>query len=58
MFCELMRFLDFIANCDNEGMSCVCLHGDRRPQERKANLEAFKVNVKFLRHSYKACDCY
>lgn len=23
--------------------SCVCLHGDRRPQERKANLKAFKV---------------
>lgn len=23
--------------------SCVCLHGDRRPQERKANLQAFKV---------------
>ena len=23
--------------------SCVCLHGDRRPQERKANLLAFKV---------------
>lgn len=22
--------------------SCVCLHGDRRPQERKANLQAFK----------------
>ncbi|KAL5290459.1 DDX1 family protein [Megaselia abdita] len=29
--------------------SCVCLHGDRKPQERKANLEAFKNNeVKFL----------
>ena len=23
--------------------SCVCLHGDRRPQERKDNLMAFKV---------------
>lgn len=23
--------------------SCVCLHGDRRPQERKDNLVAFKV---------------
>ena len=23
--------------------SCVCLHGDRRPQERKENLEKFKV---------------
>ena len=23
--------------------SCVCLHGDRRPQERKDNLQKFKV---------------
>ena len=29
--------------------SCVCLHGDRRPQERKANLEMFKKQqVRFL----------
>merc|ERR1719154_911712 len=29
--------------------SCVCLHGDRRPHERKANLEAFKNDeVRFL----------
>ncbi|XP_047999497.1 ATP-dependent RNA helicase Ddx1 [Leguminivora glycinivorella] len=29
--------------------SCVCLHGDRKPQERKANLESFKQQrVKFL----------
>lgn len=29
--------------------SCVCLHGDRKPQERKANLEMFKkAEVKFL----------
>ena len=29
--------------------SCVCLHGDRKPNERKANLEAFKRSeVKFL----------
>ncbi|XP_015790146.1 ATP-dependent RNA helicase DDX1 [Tetranychus urticae] len=29
--------------------SCVCLHGDRRPQERKTNLEKFKAGeVKFL----------
>ena len=29
--------------------SCVCLHGDRRPQERKANLQAFKDgDVRFL----------
>ena len=28
--------------------SCVCLHGDRRPQERKDNLKAFKVFRVFL----------
>ncbi|XP_011305079.1 ATP-dependent RNA helicase Ddx1 [Fopius arisanus] len=29
--------------------SCVCLHGDRKPQERRANLEKFKrQEVKFL----------
>lgn len=29
--------------------SCVCLHGDRKPHERKANLETFKRgDVKFL----------
>ena len=29
--------------------SCVCLHGDRRPQERKANLQSFKDGeVRFL----------
>lgn len=29
--------------------SCVCLHGDRKPAERKSNLEAFKSGkVKFL----------
>lgn len=26
--------------------SCVCLHGDRKPQERKQNLEMFKNNEK------------
>ena len=25
--------------------SCVCLHSDRSPQERKANLQAFKVTI-------------
>nr|XP_037271589.1 LOW QUALITY PROTEIN: ATP-dependent RNA helicase DDX1-like [Rhipicephalus microplus] len=35
-------------NKDNP-FSCVCLHGDRKPQERKANLETFKRGgVKFL----------
>lgn len=45
-------------DCDNlenflkskgDKYSCVCLHGDRSPQERKANLFAFKQQkVKFL----------
>jgi len=25
--------------------SCVCLHSDRSPHERKANLQAFKVTI-------------
>ncbi|GJQ78597.1 putative ATP-dependent RNA helicase [Trypoxylus dichotomus] len=34
---------------DRNFFSCVCLHGDRKPNERKANLESFKKgNVKFL----------
>ncbi|RZF40737.1 hypothetical protein LSTR_LSTR014356 [Laodelphax striatellus] len=33
----------------NNPYSCVCLHGDRKPNERKANLEKFKKGeVKFL----------
>ncbi|XP_067131115.1 ATP-dependent RNA helicase DDX1 [Centruroides vittatus] len=33
----------------NHFYSCVCLHGDRKPQERKGNLEKFKRGeVKFL----------
>ena len=38
-------------DCDNmekylekNGQPCVCLHGDRKPQERKENLQRFKVN--------------
>lgn len=34
---------------DKQEFSCVCLHGDRKPQERRDNLEAFKQKkVKFL----------
>ena len=34
---------------NNEQFSCVCLHGDRKPAERKDNLEKFKMKkVKFL----------
>ena len=33
----------------NNQFSCVCLHGDRKPNERKENLEMFKQGrVKFL----------
>ena len=40
MDCDnLERFL-----CKNS-LSCVCLHGDRKPAERKANLEKFKVTL-------------
>jgi superfamily II DNA/RNA helicase len=43
--------------------SCVCLHGDRKPQERKENLEKFKRNeVKFLIwcqfHKHFTCVTY
>lgn len=39
----------FLKNVDDEKFSCVCLHGDRPPNERKANLESFKTQqVKFL----------
>jgi len=34
---------------DYRKYSCVCLHGDRKPQERKGNLEKFKnKEVRFL----------
>ncbi|XP_042215593.1 ATP-dependent RNA helicase Ddx1-like [Homarus americanus] len=37
------------ANNRGNPYSCVCLHGDRKPNERKANLQKFKeVGVKFL----------
>lgn len=39
----------FLKNVDEKKYSCVCLHGDRNPNERKSNLEAFKAKeVKFL----------
>ncbi|CAG9772685.1 unnamed protein product [Ceutorhynchus assimilis] len=38
---NLEKFMNF---CDRNRYSCVCLHGDRKPQERKANLELFKKN--------------
>lgn len=42
---NLERFL----KANSAQYSCVCLHGDRSPQERRANLEAFKQEkVKFM----------
>ncbi|KAI9561095.1 hypothetical protein GHT06_012051 [Daphnia sinensis] len=39
----------YLNSIDKHKFSCVCLHGDRKPQERRDNLEAFKQKqVKFL----------
>lgn len=39
----------YFRQIDSSKYSCVCLHGDRQPQERKQNLEMFKKSeVKFL----------
>ncbi|KAJ8931248.1 hypothetical protein NQ314_015867 [Rhamnusium bicolor] len=39
----------YMKQIDRQKYSCVCLHGDRKPHERKANLETFKrCEVKFL----------
>ncbi|XP_076296995.1 ATP-dependent RNA helicase Ddx1 [Lasioglossum baleicum] len=39
----------YLKQTGGKDFSCVCLHGDRKPQERKANLEKFKKQeVKFL----------
>ncbi|KAJ8923936.1 hypothetical protein NQ315_006712 [Exocentrus adspersus] len=39
----------YMKQIDRNRYSCVCLHGDRKPHERKANLEQFKKgSVKFL----------
>ncbi|KAK9873817.1 hypothetical protein WA026_002175 [Henosepilachna vigintioctopunctata] len=39
----------YFKNLDKYKYSCVCLHGDRKPHERKANLDKFKrQEVKFL----------
>nr|CAI5823478.1 unnamed protein product [Callosobruchus analis] len=39
----------YMKQIDRNKYSCVCLHGDRKPNERKANLESFKKQaVKFL----------
>lgn len=39
----------YLKNQGRGKYTCVCLHGDRKPQERNANLETFKrQQVKFL----------
>lgn len=39
----------YFKQLDKTKYSCVCLHSDRKPPERKANLEAFKKEqAKFL----------
>jgi len=39
----------YLKKSGGQQFSCVCLHGDRKPAERKANLEKFKrQEVKFL----------
>ncbi|XP_066153247.1 ATP-dependent RNA helicase Ddx1 [Euwallacea fornicatus] len=53
LFCRTKLDCDnlekFMKQIDNKKFSCVCLHGDRKPVERKANLELFKRNeVKYL----------
>lgn len=45
---NLENFFNYRGGSNNP-YSCVCLHSDRKPEERKANLEAFKKKrVKFL----------
>lgn len=53
LFCRTKLDCDNLENylkqVGGDKYSCVCLHGDRKPQERKANLEKFKAkNCKFL----------
>merc|ERR1712002_262207 len=39
----------YLKQIDRKFYTCVCLHGDRKPHERKENLEKFKRGeVKFL----------
>lgn len=39
----------YLVERNRNNYSCVCLHGDRKPQERKANLQKFKDGkVRFL----------
>ncbi|CAO1433733.1 unnamed protein product [Diamesa serratosioi] len=53
IFCRTKIDCDNLENyfkvVDSKEFSCVCLHGDRAPNERKENLQIFKeAKVKFL----------
>lgn len=53
LFCRTKLDCDnlekYLKQVGGQKYSCVCLHGDRNPHERKANLESFKSSkVKFL----------
>lgn len=53
LFCRTKLDCDnverWLREADAERWTCVCLHGDRAPAERKANLAAFKEGrVKFM----------
>jgi len=47
---NLEKYFNYIGRGQrDQPYSCVCLHGDRKPQERKSNYESFKQgHVKFL----------
>lgn len=46
-FSKVNCLMCFSLGPDKKGhqFSCVCLHGDRKPHERKQNLERFKVLI-------------
>ncbi|KAH8314855.1 hypothetical protein KR074_005377 [Drosophila pseudoananassae] len=53
IFCRTKQDCDhleqYLKQRGGQRFSCVCLHGDRKPQERKQNLEMFKrQQVKYL----------
>ena len=44
IFCRTKQDCDNLERyLEGRGKRCVCLHGDRKPQERKDNLAKFKV---------------
>ncbi len=47
--CDNMERFLARQQASNRNITCVCLHGDRKPQERRDNLQKFKV---YLVHNY------